>query len=329
VDAFRGLLEHGRSTRGWQRLWAPSYFCQEVMRGLLTAGLPVVLYAYGPEDTCPLGDRISAEPGDVVLRMNFFGLHGGLSTDGIDRSCVEIVDDHTHDPWSDWARTSDADWCVVSPRKTLPLPGGGVLWSPRRHPLPAPSPVTDARRTACFEKLTAMTFKGLYLQGYPLDREIHGRLSAAAEDHMSSGGISGIPEWIQGLLRCFPVEEWRERRRNNCRGVSRVLKGLPWLKVLEADPDGGTCQFAGVVLFDSEQRRDFVRQELIDRRISLSVLWQLDDAALPGIPEEHHRFSKRLLCIPCDARYDQATIETVSGLIRDIGNRSASPGRRR
>lgn len=322
VDAFRSLLEHGRSTRGWQRLWAPSYFCQEVMRSLLTAGLQVLLYDYGPEDTCPLGARIRAEPGDVVLRMNFFGLHDRLSTDGIDRNCVEILDDHTHDPWSDWAYTGDADWCVVSPRKTLPLPGGGVLWSPRRHPLPAPSPVSDVRRAATFEKLTAMVLKGLYLQGYPLDREIHWRLNTAAEDHMSSGEVSGIPEWIRDLLKCFPVEEWRERRRNNCRGVSNVLKGLPWLKVLEADGGGGTCQFSGVVLFDSEKRRDFVRQELIDRRIFLPVLWKLDDAPIPGIPEEHRRFSKTLLCIPCDARYDQATIEKVSGLIRDIGDMS-------
>jgi hypothetical protein len=225
-----------------------------------------------------------------------------------------------HDPWSDWAYTGDADWCVVSPRKTLPLPGGGVLWSPRRHPLPAPSPVTDARRAATFEKFTAMVRKGLYLQGYPLDREIHWQLCTAAEDHMASGEVSGIPGWIRDLLKCFPVKEWREHRRNNCRRVSDVLKGLPWLTVLEADGGGGTCQFSGVVLFDSEERRNFVRQELIDRRIFLPVLWELDDAPIPGIPEEHRRFSKTLLGIPCDVRYDQATIETVSGLIRDIGN---------
>ncbi len=322
VDALRGLLGHGRSTRGWKRLWAPSYFCQVVMRDLLTAGLQVRLYNYGPEDTCPLGARIRAEPGDVVLRMNFFGLHERISADGIDRDCAEILDDHTHDPWSDWAYTSDADWCMVSPRKTLPLPGGGVLWSPRRHELPAAPPVTEARRTACFEKLTAMVLKGLYLQGYPLDRELHWRLAAAAEDRMSSGDVSGIPEWIGDLLTCFPAQQWRERRRNNCRSVSTVLKGLPWLKVLEADAGGGTCQFSGVVLFDSEQRRNFVRQELIDRRIFLPVLWDLDDAAIPAIPEEHRRFSKTLLCIPCDARYDQATIEQVSGLIRDIGDLS-------
>lgn len=165
-----------------------------------------------------------------------------------------------------------------------------------------------------------MVFKGLYLQGGPLDRELHWRLGAAAEDHMTSGEISGTPDWIRDLLKCFPVEEWRERRRNNCRVVSNVLRGLPWLKVLEAEGGGGTCQFSGVVLFDSEERREFVRQELIDRRISLSVLWELDDDPLPGIPEKHRHFSKTVLCIPCDARYDQATIEKVSSLIRDIGN---------
>jgi len=318
VDALRGLLDHGRSTRGWRRLWAPSYFCQEVMRSLLTARLQVLLYNYGPEDTCPLGARIDAERGDVVLRMNFFGLHDRISTDGIDRSCVEILDDHTHDPWSNWAYTSDADWCVVSTRKTLPIPGGGVLWSPRRHPLPVPIPVTEVRRIASFEKLTAMVLKGLYLRGHSLDRDIHSRLNEAAEAHMLSGEVSGIPEWIGALLACFPVAEWREHRRTNCRIVSNVLTGIPWLRVLDADGDG-TCPFSGVVLFDSEERRDFVRHELRARRIFLPALWDLDDAPLPGIPEEHRRFSKTLLCVPCDARYDEATLGTVSGLIRDIG----------
>jgi len=327
VDALRGLLAHGRSTRGWKRLWAPSYFCQEVMRSLLTAGLEVRLYHYGPRDTCPLSARVHGEHGDVILRMNFFGLHDRLSIEGIDRNRVEILDDHTHDPWSDWAHTSDADWCVVSPRKTLPLPGGGVLWSPRRHPLPAPSPVTDTLRTASFEKFTAMVLKGLYLQGHSLDREIHCQLNDAAEDHMSSGAVSGIPEWIRDLLKCFPVEAWREHRRNNCRSVAHVLKGLPWLDVLEADGSAGTCQFSGVVLFDSAERRDLVRQQLRDRRIFLPALWDLEDAAIPGIPEEHHHFSRTLLCIPCDARYDQATIETVCGLIRDLGDVSRTRSR--
>ena len=324
ADAFRGLLQHGRATRGWQRLWAPAYFCQEVMRSLLTAGIEVALYDYGPEDTCALGARIRAEPGDAVLRVNYFGLRDRLSTDGIDRSRVEIIDDHTHDPWSSWAYTSDADWCVVSPRKTLPLPGGGVLWSPRRHPLPAAPPLSDVRRAATFEKLTAMVLKGLYLQGHPLDPEVHWQLCAVAEDHMSAGEVSGTPEWVRDWLTCFPVEDWRERRRNNCRGVSSVLKGVPWLKVLEADAGGGTCQFSGVVVFDSEQRRDFVRQALIDRRIFLPALWELENPAIPGIPEKHHRFSKTLLCIPCDARYDRVAVEQVSGLIRDLGNRFAS-----
>jgi len=103
-----------------------------------------------------------------------------------------------------------------------------------------------------------------------------------------------------------------------------VLKGIPWLKVLEADEGGGTCQFSGVVVFDTQERRDHVRQKLIDRRIFLPAMWELDDAPIPGIPEEHHRFSRTVLCIPCDARYNQATLENVARLIRDIGNVSSS-----
>jgi hypothetical protein len=300
----------------------PSYFCQKTLGSILMAGVPVVLYDYGPEDTCALGERLSAQPGDVVLRMNFFGLHSRLSTEGIDRDSVEIIDDHTHDPWSDWAYASDADWCVVSPRKTLPLPGGGVVWSPRRHRPPAPSPVTDARRIASLEKFVAMVLKGLYVQGIPLDRDIYGLLSERAEAHIACGEVSGMPDWISDLMASFPIEQWREQRRRNCATVSTVLKDVPWLRVVEADGGSGACQFSGVVLFDSRARRDFVRRELIRRRVSLPVLWTLDDAAVPGIPKKHRHFSNTLLNISCDARYDRAAVETVAELVQEIGHRA-------
>ena len=107
--------------------------------------------------------KIDWRLGDAIFWVNFFGL-GIKPPFGFVPDWVEIIEDHTHDPWSVWAYESTANWCVASLRKTLPLGNGGVLWSPAGHPLPSASPVTPERHTAALEKfLAAMLLKKRYL----------------------------------------------------------------------------------------------------------------------------------------------------------------------
>ncbi|HET6455890.1 MAG TPA: hypothetical protein VFI02_15910 [Armatimonadota bacterium] len=317
-DALCGLLYHGLETRGWRRLWVPTFFCQDVVQSFIDTGIEVRAYPYCAEDESPRFDRIQFRQGDVLLRINFFGLHSSLPLDGVDRSVVEIVDDHTHDPWSDMAWQSDADWCMTSLRKVLPIPDGGVLWSPKGYELPDEPEVTETRRLASLEKIAAMTLKALYLNGLPFSRDIYRRLSVAAESNINDSRISGMPEWTKDLLGCFPVNEWRAKRRSNFKALSEALEGIPWLKVLQPDDDRA-CPFAGILVFDCPGRRNHVQQSLIERRVFLSVMWPLDSPAIEGIPEEHADFSRRILCAPCDVRYGTEELLKVAGLIREVG----------
>ncbi len=318
-DAFRAIIQHGVATRGWRRLWIPSYFCQEVVEAFLLTNIQVMVYPYGPDDAAPDFRRVDWRHGDVLLDMGFFGLSVRSKAQGVDRSRVEIIENHTHDPWSRWARQSDADWCVASLRKILPIPDGAVLWSPAGHDLPAQPPTTRERATVAARKLAAMLLKGFYLQGEPLEKDTFRMLAVAGEREMPSGDVSGMSEWAAAMYTRFPALKWRELRRENHRVFSESLADIDWLEVLQPE-DASCCPFSAVVVFDSPERRDLVKQELIGSRIYPAVLWSLDEPLVPGIPPRHIDLSRRMLSIHCDVRYKGEDMERVARLVRAAGS---------
>lgn len=323
-DASRSLLIHGQKERGWRRFWIPSYFCQQVVQSFISTGIEVITYPAGPEDLFLCINRDNLNQGDVVLIVNFFGLHCDQPQYSINREYVEIIEDHTHDPWSKWAYTSDADWCVVSLRKTLPIPDGGVLWSPSGHQLPATPLVDETRRTASLEKFAAMGLKTLYLEGYSIEKEVFRNLSIKGESRIaydpSIKEISGITIWSYNLLKSFPIEEWRKKRKDNHQLLLNSLVRIKWLTVLQPNINSDVCPFSCIILFDLSERRDYVRNKLINSRVYPAILWPMDNPAVQGIPQEHIEFSRRMLSVHCDMRYSSEDMERVASLIIRFGD---------
>lgn len=318
-DALRALLAWGRAMHGPRQLWIPSYYCQDVVASLLIAGVDGAVYRDGPTEVA--GEAaVEASSGDVVLRVNYFGLRGvppvGASAmkDG-----VEIIEDHTHDPWSEWAWQSEADWCIASLRKTLPIPDGGVLWSPRGHMLPPSAPVTPERVGASAEKLTAMVLKNFYLSGRTVAKESFRRLAVAGESRIALGDVSGMTLWTKNLLSTLPINAWRKTRTTNHRVVTDAFERLDWLSVLPREPGREVCPFSAVLVFKSEALCGFVRRRLIEAQVYPAILWPLNEPILDGVPEDHRGLSRRSLSIACDMRYNEPEMVRVASLIRRSG----------
>jgi hypothetical protein len=132
ADGRQALIDLYRS-QGWQRLWVPEYFCYDVIASLKEAGLELAFYVDYPGNNDNLNLNVNFRAGDALLRVNYFGLRGYRSTEKL---MVPVVEDHTHDLIGDWAINSHADWCIASLRKSLPVPEGGMLWSPMGLKLP-------------------------------------------------------------------------------------------------------------------------------------------------------------------------------------------------
>ncbi len=315
-DSLRALAGTGMETRGWRRVWVPAYFCQEGVRSLLSTGIEVALYPDLPTAPEPSFEGLGLRRGDVVFRVNFFGLRAMGPPRGVDRSLVAVIEDHTHDPWCGWAWRSDADWCVASLRKVFPVPDGGVLWSPVGHALPEAPLVTAHHRLGALEKTAAQLLKSQYLGGHAVDKGVFRALETSGEAALGSGPVSAMAEWSAALLPTFPAGAWRERRRANHRALSAALALVPGLRVLQAESGGDTCPFSVIVVFDGADQRAQVRERLIGSCVYPAVLWPLERPALPGIPDAAVDLSRRVLSIHCDARYDETAMRCVASLIR-------------
>jgi hypothetical protein len=308
-DALRLLLDHGARRRGWRRLWVPDFFCQEVVAAMRHPRLE--LRAYPDDPRCPAPAWPDARRGDAVLVANTFGLRGPVAPPG--RDGVEVVEDHSHDPESGWARRSAADFCVASLRKTLPLPCGGALWSPRGHGLPAPAPLSGPRRAAAATVLCAMALKALYLGGHPVEKERFRALALEGERGIGLPGAEAIDEVAQALLARFPRARWRRARARNHAALRRHLEGLGWARVL-LPARRGAVPFSCVLELDSPARRERLRGALVAGRVYPAVLWPLEQPVLP-VGGESLSLSRRLLSLHCDARYGSPDLARVAALV--------------
>jgi hypothetical protein len=319
-DSIKAILSLGMASMGWKRLWVPAYFCQKVVGAILETGINVQCYqSWYPgemgENDCPC----TVIGGDVVLVVNHFGLKSEIKL-GFDISnAAAIIEDHTHDPWSSWAFNSKADYCIASLRKTLPVPDGGVLWSPRNQGLPILPSLTEEHRCAVGNKLEAMELKNLFLKGQITDKSRYRTLSLSGEANLCSRNVSAISEWTAQKLGEFPVFEWREARKRNHQALLEALSPLLWVQVIRSSIETDIVPFSCVLLFDSAERREFVRLRLIRANIFPAILWSLEKPAVQGIPEEHVDASKRMLSIHCDMRYSTQDMYRVADYVRNFG----------
>jgi hypothetical protein len=312
-DAFRMALRLGGRAYRWRRLWVPDYFCQQVAAALARTGIELRAYPDNPLRLTP--DWPDAQAGDVILAMNYFGLRGGWLVPR--RDGVGLIEDHSHDPTSRWAFTSEADFCVASLRKTSPLPDGGVLWSPLGHPLPPePRQAAQRQRTAAM-RLEAMILKAMYLDGQPVDKAVVLAVARQAELALAVPAVSAISPVSRALLASFPVDAWRRVRAANHETLDTAIAGLGWGRIL-GPPGPGGAPFSAALVVDSPERRERVRAHLIEGRIYPAVLWPLDTPVVE-VGAEARDLGRRILSIPCDARYVTADMERIGEVLHSAG----------
>ena len=308
-DSLRLLIEHGVRAHQWEEMWVPSYFCQEVLAALSSI---IVLRVYedlpGSQSVAHLEAPTSGR--SVLFVSNTFGLR---EPGPYDEGWIAVIEDHTHDPWSDWARSSQATYCVASLRKTLPVPDGAAYWSPKMNQLPSATPASAERAAAVADKLAAMLLKRWYLQGRAVEKNEYRECAVRGETNLPKGSPSRISDVSLAILRAMPVDAWRERRRSNWRVLSEHLEHLG-LSVLQ--PDSEKCTpFSLICQFSDKVTRERVRAGLIQRGVYPAVLWPMD--AEDWSSRSARALSERMLSIHCDMRYtarDMARVGEAVGI---------------
>ena len=290
---------------GWKRMWVPSYFCYEVLE-IWKQNIDICLY-----DDYPLENHddeivrtLPFQQGDVLLRMNFFGLRSYRGNEGIP---VPVIEDHSHSLTSEWALHSNADWCFASLRKSLPLAYGGILWSPKGLTLP-PQPAYDASyNQLAEERYNAMTLKTKYLLEGGDKERFRAKYIATEEGLDKLHNIAALDQETEGILHQLDIIHWNEQKQKNWQLACRLLERFDII-----GRDHASSPFSIIVLMTNKTDRDQFKAFLIQHSIFPATLWEIPE----NIPFAQSKdFGERMLSIHCDARYKEKDIQQMCNII--------------
>lgn len=313
--ALFSILSHGRAKRGWRKVWRPSYFCPDVLTCFNEAGLEVCTYVDHPLLESPGLPPEKPTANDVLFRINYFGWRDSQSAVSPTGIGCDVIEDHSHDPFGPWARKSKATFCFASLRKTYPIPDGAMLWSPLGIEIRGPESTTQNHLAASNLKLGGMVLKQAYLGGAEIEKEEYRQLLTEGETQFSKVSLSRVTPVSRSLLTVISNKHLRQLRLENYRKITS--SGLiPYYYMPELELSGKCVPFSIILVLESEQRRNQVREQLINRNVYPAILWNqpmdCDKASLD--------FASRMLSLPCDFRYKDSDLERVCGIIREILN---------
>lgn len=311
----RHPLIHLCQSQKWERLWVPEYFCYDVVETLKQAGVTVQFYTDWPArpgDNTNLDSLVREgiiRPQDALLKVNYFGLRS-YQDPGF-YPVAAIIEDHTHDLIGDWASHSDADWCIASLRKSLPIPEGGILWSPKGYRLPDSPPQLEENDSIAAIRWKAMKFKTEYLAGKSVDKTLFRSRFVNTEEFFDRVPICSLDKDSFEYLSRFDVHDWYTKKRENW----NLLREIEKEGISVMCPDGHGCYpFSVIVLFNSESERNRVRKALIDRRVYPAILWVVPSDSNDNV----YSFSSRMLSIHCDGRYTSDDILQMKTIIESV-----------
>lgn len=295
--------------QGWSRLWVPEYFCYDVLGSLIAEGVVIEYYDdYPGADDEETIKEIHFRDGDALLRVNYFGLRGYRTNTGLP---VPVVEDHTHDLTGEWAANSDADWCIASLRKSLPIAEGGILWSPKGHVMPAEPECLNVNEAVADRRWKAMALKTGYLSKDSGSKEVFRKEMIDTEAFFDDASVSSIDNRTRDYLGCFDVSVWYSLKQRNWQELKDSLFGSFTL----LEPENHNCTpFSFTILCESADYREELRKRLIDSSIYPAILWDVPSGSSSRVKE----VSSRMLSIHCDGRYSVDDIRQMGAMIENV-----------
>ncbi len=300
------------------RLHLPSFFCMRVAAKLKTV-FDIVWYRDLPTESAPDFNSLCPSPNDIVLAVNLFGVREGSAWQDwfYHHDDIILIEDHSHDPFSQWAQQSTAHYVMASLRKTLPIPDGAILWSPQKLELPKPS---SSESVGASQKLTAMLLKRAYLKGATISKDAYRSLQIQGEQQLSSETNAAASSFTSNILKCINISKLRQQREANIKQflhLSLTDYHSHWTPLFTRW-SSGSIPFNSILVCKTHEIRENLCQFLISHNIFPAIHWQQPLGGLSTNDSIAIDLSRRILTIPTDYRYSEQDIAQIGGKIHDF-----------
>jgi hypothetical protein len=303
--AINYLISHYFDLGLWKNIYMPEYFCYDVIESIKKTGINIKFYNDSPlANDEKIISNLRFKNGDVLFRMNYFGTRSFRDNSEIN---IPVIEDHTHNLFSSWVIKTNADWCVGSLRKTLPIPDGGILWSPKGCQNLESKVLTNEHELLSKTRFEAMLLKKKYLEIDFKGNKIE-FLNKFKETEVSfaNNEISGISDISRKLIKRIPKYINSCKKKNHT--FIRRLLNLTNIEILDSIEN----PFSLVLLFKSKENRDAIRFFLINNSIYPALLWEIENL---DAHNEVIKFSERMLSIHIDFRHTEKDLIRMSKVI--------------
>ena len=273
-----------------QRIWLPSFLCPELLTIPIKTSTPSAFYNVD-EDLRPDLSSLKARTGDLVVCISYFGLFS-FSSDAIESlrsDGITVVEDGSQDFFAAYRVKSQADYLLLSPRKFMGVPDGGILialnspdpWSKGVDLHSAPADWFEKAMAAC--------------EGRRLSEKSKWYEAFVESEGTAPIGPYKMSDISRRIIDTIPVTDWAAARRRNYRHLAKRLAEFALKPTLASDqvPLGFPIRC---------EMRDAIRLKLFRSAIYPPVHWMLPD----------HRLSAKIMTLPSDQRYSEEDMERIA-----------------
>ncbi|MCH3884621.1 hypothetical protein [Tenacibaculum aquimarinum] len=170
-SSLYSLLKNGIEKHNWEKVFIPSYYCKEVLPELSSLPLEIEEYKFNPFlDSENKELSLEDKSKNVLISIDFFGVNK-INSEKYNN--LFVIEDLTHNLYS--IPFSKADYVFASLRKELPVPCGGITYSPKSLYL-SQGKKDETANEVSLKKLTGMYLKKQYIEGLITNKEIYREL---------------------------------------------------------------------------------------------------------------------------------------------------------
>jgi hypothetical protein len=289
-------------------LWLPSYICGVVIVAARAAGARMRFYAV--DDSLKISDNkwlAEIQPGDLVIFADYFGFDTWRSYGAEVSACGARIAEDACQAMLNKDFSQYSDYIIVSPRKFVGVPDGGILLAGKSTQVPAADfPAAPAEWLLRSTKASILRSQ---FDRYGGDRnwfkmfqwvEANGPIEPCRMSDLSAA-----------ILRAVDWKTIKKRRRRNYEFLSSELGEL----AIFPDLPRGVVPLGFPIRL---RKRDQVRRSLFKERIYPAVHWDIHDF-VPAEFASSHRLAREIMTLPCDQRYGRDEMQRmVSKLKRYI-----------